>query len=590
MRRNTLLILLIGLRLSTLFAGDIPAYRKYQWYKSGASDRYYGNLPTVSIGQFNGDASGTHSNNEAFNEALAALGETGGTIQFIGGTYLFTQPVHIPSNVIIKGNGASTELIFDLEQEGHAIQFTGRERDQEISLAKNALRGDSTLQLHEGHGLKAGDYLKITLIDSKLAYSDWAKNHIGQIVQIVAVDGNIAKLYSPIRIRLPEGQSRVRALEPVEYSGIQCLVLTRKDRTDALTSNIRFQNATNCFVRNISSNYGNFAHVEISMSSQITVEGSRFQKAHAYGSGGQGYGVVLQYSSGDNLIQNNVFETLRHSILLQAGANGNVVSYNFSTFPNWDQPGLPSNAAGDIVLHGNYPFANLFEGNVAQNIVADNSHGKNGYHNTFYRNEVDLYGLFADFNAIDSMNIVGNSINNQAFLHGIYRLSGLGHFENHNVVKGNVKPSNSTQLQENSLYLEQISAFANNAPGKTEVYRIEAETRYHEKSPLLCRAPVKGDEKGNDDEKEEETKDSTGTSVHTVSSESWSIYPNPAHDNITITGASYTRISLSQLNGSTVLRAEGTTTLSVGHLPRGLYLLQLVDNNGRSTYKKLLLN
>ncbi|MBK6996924.1 MAG: hypothetical protein IPH31_19135 [Lewinellaceae bacterium] len=38
-------------------------------------------------------------------------------------------------------------------------------------------------------------------------------------------------------------------------------------------------------------------------------------------------------------------------MLLQSGSNGNVLGYNFSTDPYWEE--FPNDAAGDIVLHGN---------------------------------------------------------------------------------------------------------------------------------------------------------------------------------------------------------------------------------------------
>jgi len=91
-------------------------------------------------------------------------------------------------------------------------------------------------------------------------------------------------------------------------------------------------------------------------------------------------------------------------VLLQSGANGNVISYNYSLNPNQsDSP--PANGAGDLVLHGNYPFANLFEGNICQNVMIDASHGINGPYNTFFRNRVQLYGIIMSPSpATDSMN------------------------------------------------------------------------------------------------------------------------------------------------------------------------------------------
>jgi hypothetical protein len=95
------------------------------------------------------------------------------------------------------------------------------------------------------------------------------------------------------------------------------------------------------------------------------------------GGGGKGYGIMVQNTSGDCLIENNIFRHLRHSMILQAGSNGNVFGYNYSIDPYWTEVSLPSNAAGDIVLHGNYVYANLFEGNLGQQIVIDDSHGIN---------------------------------------------------------------------------------------------------------------------------------------------------------------------------------------------------------------------
>jgi len=589
MQRTLLILVLLGLRLSSTFAGDIPVYRKYQWDKAGATTTDITNWPIVNMGQFGCDASGTHSNNDALEKAIEALGETGGIIQFKGGEYLFTKSIHIPSNIVLKGNGASTDLVFDLEEEGHAIRFTGAVSKNVLQLTENGTKGLNYIEIANGQEIEAGDFLKIVVANSELAFSDWARNSIGQIVQIKQIEGNRAYLHETLRLNVPLETALVTQIIPVKNAGVQCLAISRRDQDEALTSTIQFENAMQCFVRNIRSSYSNFAHVEISKSSHITVEGCQFQKAHQYGEGGQGYGVVLQYTSGDNLIQNNIFEELRHAVLLQAGANGNVVAYNFSIFPNWDQPGFPSDAAGDIVLHGNYPFANLFEGNVVQNIVADNSHGKNGYHNTFYKNEIDLYGLFANPGAIDSLNLVGNNITNRLFLKGNYIIYGEGHYENYNLVKDDLKPRNSSSLSETSLFLSEMPTFITNSSGKKDGSRIEAENRYYAKSPVLCGSytPHNEDEREKD---KNETEDTKTTSVGDLEPESWSVFPNPATNNIQIEGTIPDQIILTQLNGSTVYHSEGSTTLSVGHLPRGMYLLKIRDQEGRSAYKKLLLN
>lgn len=101
---------------------------------------------------------------------------------------------------------------------------------------------------------------------------------------------------------------------------------------------------------------------------------------------------MIQFTSNECLVQNNVFDYLRHAMILQAGANANVFAYNYSFNPFWTS--TPSNSAGDMVLHGNYPYLNLFEQNQGENIIIDNSHGPNGPFNTFLEIAHPLMGSF----------------------------------------------------------------------------------------------------------------------------------------------------------------------------------------------------
>ncbi len=41
----------------------------------------------------------------------------------------------------------------------------------------------------------------------------------------------------------------------------------------------------------------------------------------------EAYGTMLHFTTGECLIENNIFEHLRHSTIVQAGANGNVFGY-----------------------------------------------------------------------------------------------------------------------------------------------------------------------------------------------------------------------------------------------------------------------
>jgi len=125
---------------------------------------------------------------------------------------------------------------------------------------------------------------------------------------------------------------------------------------------------------------------------------------------GRGYGIAVQRSS-YCLFENNIGQKQRHSIILAHSAHSNVIAYNY-TLENDDGEDAEYNQ--DICLHGNYPYANLFEGNIAWFIEADDHHGPNGPYNTFFRNFCyntdnmlwsEMYlGVFST----DYANLVGN--------------------------------------------------------------------------------------------------------------------------------------------------------------------------------------
>jgi hypothetical protein len=121
------------------------------------------------------------------------------------------------------------------------------------------------------------------------------------------------------------------------------------------------------------------------------VSGCVIHDAASYEDGSWGYGIILGNSSTNCLIENNIFYTLRHSMAAVTGANCNVFAYNYSTDPyalhSVPGPDIPYRDS-DIVLHGRFPFANLFEHNYCVHIEADDIHGWNGPLNAFVRNKV----------------------------------------------------------------------------------------------------------------------------------------------------------------------------------------------------------
>ncbi|NOQ72119.1 MAG: T9SS type A sorting domain-containing protein [Crocinitomix sp.] len=453
-RGITLLILFLSIQP---YAQVLPAERAVDWSIAGLKNE----IPTpnviIDFVEAGGVGDGEFVNNSVMGAIIAD--HVGDTVQvnFPNGVFYFNATIQIPSNFILNGLGAdSTLLEFDLGGTNtHMINVAGSVSPAASSPVVGSInKGETSIEVVAVDSFLVGDWVRIRDYDLDNVSNDWGEYNTGQILKIAAIRGEEIEFESPFRRNYDAvDEPYISRMNMKENVMVQNLKLKRLDVADGSSSSIHFIYAANCLVKCIESELTNYAHVRIDFSSNIEVRGSYFYDGHGYGGGGKAYGVVCQLTTGECLVQDNVFEHLRHSMLLQAGANGNVYGYNYSKDPFWEV--FPNNAAGDAVLHGNYVYANLFEGNIVQNIVVDNSHGINGPYNTFFRNRAELYGIFMNNSpASDSQNFIGNEIPNEGFLLGLYGFEGVDHFKYGNNHRGENKPEDTDDLTDESYYLD----------------------------------------------------------------------------------------------------------------------------------------
>ncbi len=347
------------------------------------------------------------------------------------------------SKLKYNGGGGSTNFI---TAAGRGLQATT------TNIYAGFTQGSYVLQVADATGFSINDYVKIKEADAGRITSTWATNTIGQYNKIIGISGTTITLKDALHttyynVNTPTLQ-HVKMMQAV---GVECLYIERLDATTGQTNNILFTYTTNSWINGIQSQNTNFGHVVFDNSYKCQVNDSHFKDAFAYGGGGQAYGVVCQMTTTLCKTENCIFDHLRHSTLIQAGCNGNVYGYNYSKNPYWTS--FPSNAAGDVAMHGNYAYANLFEGNIFQNIVIDNSHGINGPNNTLFRNRALLFGIFMNTGAGDSVNIVGNEITSTGFGLGQYTITGTGHYQYGNNKNGTILPTSTTPLNDTTYYL-----------------------------------------------------------------------------------------------------------------------------------------
>lgn len=423
--------------------------RMVDWKIAGVSDSNTTNFTIIDMQNFGAIGNGVNANDDILNLVFSSYPNQGLILYFAAGDYLFNESIDLPSNVLIKGQGAElTQFIMSLNGSGNAINIVGTATNDTSSFLVSATKDKKMISISNPQIFQPGDWVQVIQNDSIYITSGWAYHTIGQIMKIKSVTAHTIEFYSAFRMDYEISKKPyLKKINPKENCGIECLKIKRIDNTSPQQSSIiNMTYAVNCWIQGIESENCTFSHIKAALSSNITISGSYIHHAFSYDEGGRGYGVLLESATGEVRVENNIFNHLRHSMIVQSGANGNVFAYNFSHDPNWTS--FPSNAAGDIVLHGNYPYCNLFEQNICQNIVIDDSHGANGPFNTFLRNRALGFGLFFSSTSSPNQNIIGNEITNTSspYCFVNYRILGSGHYLYGNNNKGTINPSGTQNL------------------------------------------------------------------------------------------------------------------------------------------------
>jgi hypothetical protein len=446
----------------TLHRGIIPSDRRIPWHPGipGGIPEIAG--PVVSILDYGADPSGMNDSRAAIESAIASLPSSGGVVLIPEGTFRVGSKLTIAKDhVVIRGTGWGSRLM--LGASGDGIEVVTYQRGSWQSPGE-VRKGDTTLVVENGPAFSGWDFAEIEQDnDPDLMYTDpewiqdWAENSVGQLFRIVQRAGDTLSFESPVNLDFSMDLNvRIRPLKLVRYVGFEDLYL---EKTKAEGNTIIFKNTAYCWVRNVESYHTRRHHVEQTSSLNNEIRDSYFHRSFSYGGGGAGYGVGCSFHTTNTLVENNMFDSLRHAMIIQLGANGNVYGYNYSLHPvqgegetnlndGWTPP--------DISNHGHYAFMNLFEGNELQEVGIGDYWGPAGPGNTYFRNRVSSEGIFY-YDASHRQNLVGNETT------GITDQDGKAQekLEHGNVVKGVVQwdPAIGSQELPSSYYLDSVPPF-----------------------------------------------------------------------------------------------------------------------------------
>ncbi len=573
----------------------IPAERRVDWRLVNEHYYFFEPQTELNILDFGGDGSGVSNNSSAMEQAIEQSEGKAVTIFFPPGDYLFNTPINLSDSIVIKGAGSTlTTLLFDLGQDNlNAINITGTSTGKAIWLDGGFTKNSIKIFSDSAFLFSSGDFIELSEDngDWDVVPASWATRSVGQMMVIDSVSGDTIYLQSPLRIDYDSIlHPTIKTIIPAINVGINCLKIKRLDQPENGGShNIYFNYARNCRITGIESDSSVGSHVYISKSLSIIISGCYFHHAFQYdGAATHGYGVTLAHHSSECLVENNVFNHLRHAMMVKTGANGNIFAYNYSRDPYRTEP--IHDLSGDLSLHGHYAYANLFESNVVQNIIIDHYWGPSGPDNTLFRNRAERWGIIMTNNDLletSYQNFVGNETTDFNLFYGQYVLTGDNHFQYGNNILNVTIPGGTGNLTDSSYYLESQPVFWDISdiwpsigyPNTLNAGTIPAKERYETGMPLtICF-------------------DSIYTSApQTHKSSEIILAPNPNNGRFRIlVNQSLEKATISIVNilGTEVYRyiihGEKESTLSISNkLPPGIYWVALRSNN-KTVSKKMII-
>lgn len=353
----------------------LPADRGIDWSRAGVGD-----IPPRPI------ACATLSPPASDREIDAALAScpANEAVVLAPGTYAVHVSVHIPSNVTLRGAGAD-QTILDAQGAGPAVVALGRGAVpfQPRVLVAGTQAGSTQLQFVSAQGIMPGTFLAIAEKNDPAFVTsagsggncnwcdgDWSKDgHFarGQIVEVQAVSGNLVTFepalytsYSHEPVAVPFQMQATRA-------GVEDLQI--KANNTGYIANFTMEECAYCWIKGVESNYADGDHVSVQWGFHDEIRDSYFSNAYLHAPGERESDIQIASKTSASLIQNNIIDRTHAAIMLEWGAAGNVIAYNFTTGEFESE--APRYVLGGIIYHGAHPQFNLIEGNVFTEFYAD---------------------------------------------------------------------------------------------------------------------------------------------------------------------------------------------------------------------------
>jgi hypothetical protein len=291
-------------------------------------------------------------------------------LYFPEGVYSFKSSLTVQtSDLWFDGDGAD-KTVWRIDAPGSdnaQLVFSGKAESSAVQVAGDLSAGDSAVTVADASGFAVGDLVQLLADDAPLAQGGraWSLEVHAQMLRVTAIAGNTLTFDMKVLLPYPaSSRPMLRRHEALRHFRLSSLKVERThEPSSENVSNIVVRYSDNALVHAIESSFSGRNHVHFEGAKDCVVTNNYVHDCWKPRTGGYGYGLSLVTSTGC-LISNNKTSRLRHQIILQTGANHNVVSYNDVEAPTH---------YNDIALHATYAYFNLFEGNVFTEGYSDKS-------------------------------------------------------------------------------------------------------------------------------------------------------------------------------------------------------------------------
>jgi hypothetical protein len=367
------------------------------------------NYTPVTCSGLAGD--GTTNDGPAIQACINSAGPQ--TAVFIpAGVYYVNSTLSMKSNVALRGAKTSgtpylpaadgTATTFKLGSSG-AIRFgSSGNKGSSIAINSGLTKGSTSLTLASVSGITTGTWLLVsedpdpsipvtkTGRDGNCDWCGWdddtGKNLMNQLVTVTAApSGNTVTINRPLYYTFQSGlHPLVRTLSvQITKAGLENIRLDGSFADHGAF--ISMTNSLYCWVKGVETYLAGSAskagHVVTSWSQGNEIRDSYFHYGRNFSSD-KNYGIYFLFVNSDHKIENNIARVHRHSIALEGGGSGMAFLYNYIDDNHEDD--LTYFGAA-LMNHGAHPYMNLYEGNAASHLIADNYWGSSS-HNVMFRN------------------------------------------------------------------------------------------------------------------------------------------------------------------------------------------------------------